>query len=409
MRNIKVFGMPFEKGRWLFIPLGIILFMCLGTVYSWSVFRKPLENLFGIGATQSGLPYMLFLVAYAALMPISGGFIEKYSPKVVIIIGGIFVGIGWILSGYAWNINVLAITYGIVAGGGVGIVYGVPVAVISKWFPDKKGLAVGLILSGFGLSPLITAPLARWLINIYGPLQTFKVLGILFLIIISVLALPFIFPQENLFEEKQTLNKSCIKELEIDTKEMLTKPRFYGLWICYAIGTLNGLMTVGITSSVGEEIIKLDPKTTAFMVSLFAIFNGVGRPLFGWLTDKLSPLKASVISYIIIMASSGLMLMAREGTVYLYVVSFALLWMTLGSWLAIAPTATSIFFGSKHHSKNYGLIFTAYGVGAVLGVSISGIFRDKFGSYIYTFHSMFLFALLGILFAILFLREPKIN
>lgn len=409
MRNIKVFGMPFEKGRWLFIPLGIILFMCLGTVYSWSVFRKPLENLFDIGATQSGLPYMLFLAAYAALMPISGGFIEKYSPKTVIILGGILVGIGWILSGYAWNINVLAITYGIVAGGGVGIIYGVPVAVISKWFPDKKGLAVGLILSGFGLSPLITAPLARWLINIYGPLETFKVLGILFLIIISVLALPFRFPQESLFNEKQVLNKKSIKGLEINTKEMLTKPRFYGLWICYAIGTLNGLMTVGITSSVGEEIIKLDPKTTAFMVSLFAIFNGAGRPLFGWLTDKLSPLKASVISYIIIMVSSGLMLMAREGTVYLYVISFALLWMTLGSWLAIAPTATAIFFGSKYHSKNYGFIFTAYGVGAVLGVSISGIFRDKFGSYIYTFHSMFLFALLGVLFAILFLREPKVS
>lgn len=407
MRNTKVFGMPFEKGRWLFIPLGIILFMCLGTVYSWSVFRKPLENLFNIGATQSGLPYMLFLVAYAALMPVSGGFIDKYSPKAIIILGGMLVGIGWILSGYASNINVLAITYGIVAGGGVGIVYGVPVAVISKWFPDKKGLAVGLILSGFGLSPLVTAPLARWFIDIYGPLQTFKVLGILFLLIISILALPFRFPEENLFDEEQIINKNNAKVLDISTEEMLTEPKFYGLWICYAIGTLTGLMTVGITSSVGEEIIKLSPKTTAFMVSLFAIFNGVGRPLFGWLTDRLTPLKASVISYIIIMISSGLMLMAREGNVGLYIISFALLWMTLGSWLAIAPTATAIFFGSKHYSKNYGFVFTAYGVGAVLGVSISSLFRDKFGSYIYTFYPMFLLAILGVFIAILLLRESK--
>lgn len=409
MRNTKVFGMPFKKGRWLFIPLGIILFMCLGTVYSWSVFRRPLESMFNIGATQSGLPYMMFLVGYAALMPISGGFIDKYNPKTIIILGGMFVGIGWILSGYAWSINILAITYGVMAGGGVGVIYGVPVAVISKWFPDKKGLAVGLILSGFGLSPLITAPLARWLIHIYGPLHTFKVLGILFLLIILILALPFRFPDKNLFDEKEIINDNTLKVIDISTKEMFTKPKFYGIWLCYAIGTLTGLMTVGITSSVGEEIIKLDPKTTAFMVSLFAIFNGVGRPLFGWLTDKLSPLKASIISYIIIMISSGLMLMASEGTVGLYVISFALLWMTLGSWLAIAPTATAIFFGSKHHSKNYGFVFTAYGVGAVLGVSISGIFRDRFGSYIYTFYPMFLLAILGVFFAILFLRESKAN
>lgn len=407
MRNTKVFGMPSERGRWIFIPLGIILFMCLGTVYSWSVFRKPLENLFNIGATQSGLPYMLFLASYAALMPISGGFIDKYSPKLIIILGGILVGSGWILSAYATSISALAITYGIVAGGGVGIIYGVPVAVISKWFPDKQGLAVGLILSGFGLSPLITAPLARWLIDIYGPLQTFKVLGIVFLLIISTLALPFKFPKENLFDEKQVIDKSSSKALDINTKEMFTKPKFYGIWICYAIGTLIGLMAVGITSSVGEEIIKLSPKTTAFMVSLFAIFNGIGRPLFGWLTDKLSPLKASIISYVIIIVSSGLMLMAREGAVGIYVVSFALLWMTLGSWLAIAPTATAIFFGSKYYSKNYGFVFTAYGVGAVLGVSISGMFRDRFGSYIYTFYPMVLLAILGGFVAILFFRGHK--
>jgi MFS family permease len=407
MKKIKVFGMAAEKGRWLFIPLGIIIFMCLGTVYSWSVFRKPLENLFNIGATQSGLPYMLFLASYAILMLISGGFIDKYTPKTIIIVGGIVVGFGWILSGYAWNINVLSITYGIIAGGGVGIVYGVPIAVISKWFPDKKGLAVGLTLLGFGLSPFVTAPLAKWLIDFYGPLQTFKILGTTFLVIVPILALPFRFPNEQVVEENESSIKNDSKSLDINTKEMLQTSKFYGLWICYAIGTLTGLMAIGITSPVGEEVIKLDSKTTALMVSLFAIFNGIGRPLFGWLTDKLYPLKASIISYIVIMLSSGLMLMATEGTVLLYVLSFALLWLTLGGWLAIAPTATAIFFGLKYYSKNYGFVFTAYGVGAILGVLISGIFRDIFGSYIYVFIPMFFLAIAGLFVALFFLRESN--
>ncbi|QNB46392.1 MFS transporter [Thermanaerosceptrum fracticalcis] len=407
MKKIKVFGMAAEKGRWLYIPLGIIIFMCLGTVYSWSVFRKPLENLFNIGATQSGLPYMLFLASYAILMLISGGFIDKYTPKTTIIIGGIVVGLGWILSGYAWNINVLSITYGIIAGGGVGIVYGVPIAVISKWFPDKKGLAVGLTLLGFGLSPFVTAPLAKWLIDFYGPLQTFKILGTTFLVIVPILALPFRFPNEQVVEENESSIKNDSKSLDINTKEMLQTSKFYGLWICYAIGTLTGLMAIGITSPVGEEVIKLDSKTTALMVSLFAIFNGIGRPLFGWLTDKLYPLKASIISYIVIMLSSGLMLMATEGTVLLYVLSFALLWLTLGGWLAIAPTATAIFFGLKYYSKNYGFVFTAYGVGAILGVLISGIFRDIFGSYIYVFIPMFFLAIAGLFVALFLLRESN--
>ncbi|MBZ4644612.1 MAG: transporter, family, oxalate/formate antiporter [Petroclostridium sp.] len=404
MKEEKIFGMSPETGRWMFIPLGIIIFMCLGTIYSWSIFRIPLENLFNIGATQSGLPYMLFLAAYAVLMPISGGFIDRCGPRTMIMVGGMAVGIGWILSGYAWNINILAITYGIIAGGGVGIVYGVPIAVISKWFPDKKGLAVGLTLSGFGLSPFVTAPLARLLIDFYGLPQTFKILGITFLIIILLLALPFKFPNQESIIENKNQSKNHMEFSDVDTKKMLKTSRFYGLWICYTIGTLIGLMTVGITSAVGEEVIRLDYKTTALTVSLFAIFNGVGRPLFGWLTDKLYPLNASIISYIIVILSSGLMLMAKEGAVVLYVFSFSLFWLTLGGWLAIAPTATAIFFGPKYYSKNYGFVFTAYGAGAILGVLISGILRDVLGSYIFVFYPIIFLAILGLLIAIFLLR-----
>lgn len=396
-----------ENNRWQLICFGIVIYICLGTVYSWSVFRKPLENLFDIGATQSGLPYMLFLVFYAILMLISGRLIDKYSPKTIIAVGGIVVGLGWVFSGYAWNINVLSITYGIIAGSGVGIVYGVPLAVVAKWFPEKKGLAVGLTLLGFGLSPFITAPVAKWLIDVYGPLPTFKILGITFLIIIPILALPFRFPTKETLNNKFSDEKMTFSHegLEITTKEMLRNRKFSALWICYAIGTLTGLMAIGITSPVGEEVVKLDAKTTSLMVSIFALFNGIGRPLFGWITDKIYPAKAAILSYILIMLSSALMLKAKEGTLLLYVISFSLLWLTLGGWLAIAPTATATFFGLRFYSKNYGLVFTAYGAGAILGVLISGVMRDFFGSYIYVFFLLLLLAIKGIVIAHFFLKQ----
>ena len=405
MNESRKLSMSPERGRWVFIPLGIIIFMCLGTVYSWSVFREPLERLFNIGATQSGLPYMVFLASYAVLMPISGGFIDRYGPRIVIIVGGIIVGIGWFLSGYAWNSYILTITYGLIAGGGVGIVYGVPIAVIAKWFPDKKGLAVGLTLMGFGLSPFVTAPLAKAFIDIVGLLQTFKILGIGFSIIIILSALPFKFPERELKIADNIKNKNHESYFDMKPSQMLKSSTFYGLWICFTIGTLIGLMMAGKTSAVGAEIIKLDSRSTAFMVSLFAVFNGIGRPLFGWLTDKLYPLKAAVISYIILILASGFMLMAGEGSVALYVISFSLFWLTLGGWLAIAPTATAIYFGPKYYSRNYGIVFTAYGVGAILGVSLSGIVRDVFGSYTFVFYPTGILAIVGLLTAMSLLRK----
>ena len=393
--------------RWIFIPIGILIFMCLGTVYSWSVFRKPIEESLAINATQSGLPYMFFLFFYAVLMPIAGGFIDKYSPKLITIIGGLVVALGWFLSGFVGSIEILTITYGVIAGAGVGITYGVPIAVAAKWYPDKKGLAVGLTLLGFGLSPFLTAPLANYFVTAYGPLQTFKILGLAFAIIITLLALPLKFPGSQDLKQNQNSSETKPPSRNIETKKMLKLPNFYGLWICYIIGTLIGLMAISITSPVAEEIINLKAGTAALMLSLFSIFNGLGRPLFGWLTDKYSPKKASMISYLLLILASILMLNAGEGNIILYIIAFSLFWLNLGGWLAIAPATTGIFFGAKNYSKNYGYVFTAYGVGAILGTLISGSLRDILGSYIYAFYPTIILALLGLILSYFLLLKPE--
>lgn len=395
-----------NDNRWLYIPLGLIIFMCMGTIYSWSVFRKPIQELFNISATQSGMPYMLFLVFYAISMPIAGGYIDRYGPRKVTIVGGLVVATGWFMSSFAQSILFLNISYGMIGGIGVGIAYGAPMAVAAKWFPDKKGLAVGLTLGGFGLSPFITAPLANTLVTNFGAFETFKILGIAFAVIITLLALPLKFPKEK---EINSVNdgKEIEAEEHFSTREMLRTKSFYGLWITYTIGTLVGLMAIGISSPVAEEIIKLDASTAAFMVSFFAIFNGIGRPIFGSITDSLNPKKAAIISYVLIIIASILMLNAKAGTTVTYGLAFALFWLNLGGWLAIAPAATGQYFGSKNYSKNYGFLFTAYGVGAILGNVLSGKLRDMFGSYIYTFYPTIVFAILGIIIATTILKEPQ--
>jgi OFA family oxalate/formate antiporter-like MFS transporter len=396
-QSVRVFGLPAEKGRWFLIPLGSLILLCLGTVYSWSIFRKPLEDLFGISATQSLLPFTVLLVLYALLMPITGFYIDKIGVSKITAIGGVVTGIGYILSSFATNIILLTITYGVIAGAGVGIAYGVPLAVSAKWFPDRKGLAVGLTAIGFGLSPLVTAPMAKGLIAAFGVLPSFAILGISLTAIILVISITLKLPPVG-WKPKNWTPKP-IETTKNQRRQLLQSPSFYALWFCYTIGTFVGLSAIGISSPVAQEIIKLDATTAAITVSIFAIFNGIGRPLFGWLTDRLQPKGAAIISYVLILIASILMLNAGEGQALTYLVAFSLFWLCLGGWLAIAPTATLILFPPEDYAKNYGIVFTAYGAGAFLGTLAIGQIRDLFGSYTYAFYPTAILAVIGIIIA----------
>ncbi|MGH4120777.1 L-lactate MFS transporter [Clostridium sp.] len=375
--------------RWVYVLLGIIIMMCLGTVYSWSVFRLPIEELFNIGSAQSGLPYMISLAFYALFMFLTGKFLDKYNPRIIISLGALLVALGWILSAYAPNIYILTITYGVIIGAGMGIAYGAPMTVVAKWFPEKKGLFVGLILIGFGLSPLITAPLARNLIENYGITKTFLILGISFGIIIPLLSYPFRYPSDSENKSLQTTSNTKENFNDTNTTKMIKSQSFKGLYFNFIIGTMIGLMLIGITSNVGVNLIKLSPKTVALLMTVFAIFNGIGRPIFGLLTDKFSSKKAMLISYGLIITASLLMLTANEGSLLLFTIAFSIFWFNLGGWLAIAPTATLAMYGTKHYSQNYGVVFTAYGIGAIIGVSTSGLLIDFFQNY----HSIFYFVI----------------
>lgn len=383
--------------RWLYVILGIIIMMCLGTVYSWSVFRLHVEELYNVGTTQSGFPYMISLAFYALFMFLTGKHLDKYKPRLIISFGSILVAIGWILSAYAPNIYVLTVTYGVIIGSGVGIAYGAPMTVVTRWFPEKKGLAVGLILGGFGLSPLVTAPAARYLIEIYGIIQTFKILGITFGLILPILSYPFRYPSDK---ESKSLKMPSVASgsiNDINTEKMIKAKSFKGLYFSFIIGAMIGLMLIGMTSNVGVGMMKLPAKTVTLLISVFAVFNGISRPIFGWLTDKLSPKKAMRISYGLSIFAAVLMLIANEGNLVLFIIAFSIFWFNLGGWLAIAPTSTLNIFGTKYYSQNYGVVFTAYGIGAIIGVVASGLLLDLLHNYDAIFYFVIILCITGML------------
>ncbi len=404
--KVTVLGQPAERGRWLLIPLGMVILLCLGSVYSWSIFRTPLENELGISATQSLLPYTFALVFYAATMPIAGFYIPRMGTRLTTAIGGSVVGLGYILASFATQIEVLVFTYGVIAGIGVGIAYGVPMVVAARWFPDKKGLAVGLTIVGFGLSPFITAPLANQLIGAYTVRPTLRILGVAFVAIIVTIALAMKLPPQGWHPHRAIASAQPILTSKY-SQNLFSHRSFYGLWICYAIATLVGLSAIGISSPVGEEIIDINPNVAASSVSMFAVFNGVSRPLFGWLSDRFKPHYVAIFSYVLIFIACVLMVNARTGQVATYLIAFCLFWFCLGGWLAMAPTITLRFFNPNQYAQNYGIVFTAYGAGALIGTLVTGRIRDLLGTYNYVFYPMAFLAIVGIIVASLLLKREK--
>jgi OFA family oxalate/formate antiporter-like MFS transporter len=416
----SILGMEIEKGRWILVICGMIINLCLGSIYSWSIFVGPLLNLFndpaglnlGVGATQVLMPFTVFLAVFAIFMVLTGPYIEKYGPRKVTLVGGILTGLGWFLASmvtqFSNPVNMLYLMYGVVGGAGVGIAYGCPVAVSARWFPDKRGTAVGFTVLGFGFSAVFTANIAGYLIASTGVLNTFRLFGIGFLILIVILSMPLTFPPAGWTPRGWTPPAPKAGQhvtVEFKRDQMVKSPQFYGLWLCYTIGCIAGLMAISISKPVGTEIVHVEAGMATMLVSFFAIFNGFGRPIFGTLTDKINPRNTAMLSFILI--AGACLIMWKAASVPMYVLSFAVLWGCLGGWLAIGPTSTATFFGTADYARNYGLVFTAYGAGAIIGPRLAGMIKDSTGSYQGVFPYIVVVAVIGFVIAFVLMRPPK--
>jgi MFS transporter, OFA family, oxalate/formate antiporter len=405
--------------RWFNLVMGFLVMVCLGTVYSWSVFRIAIEKHFGVDATTSGLPYMVSLLFYALFMVLVGRQVEHRPPRVLLRVGGALVAAGWILSAIAPSIMVLTISFGVLVGAGVGIAYGVPMSVVAKWFPERRGTFVGMVLMGFGLSPIFTAPLARYLIREAGLSRTFIILGIAFAAVMLVLSflvhypsrrdvLPAASPAPDSLPAPSPSPPPPDCQEGMDVREMLSTGRFARLYANFFIGAMIGLTMIGITGNIALEVIGLEPHAMAYLLPLFALCNGIGRPLFGWLTDRISPRGAMTVSFALIAGAAALMLSAGSGDRTRFIIAFSVLWMNLGAWLTIAPAATMRFFGTAHYPHNYGVVFSAYGIGAVAGGVAAAMISHASGGYHYLFQGSIVLAVIGMTVSLVFSRHSLI-
>lgn len=431
--DVKVLGMPAESGRWILVVVGLVIQLCLGAIYAYGALRGSIEAFFkSTGLTPTSMdmtwPFIVFLFIFAITMPMAGPYIQKMGPKKVCMVGGALCGLGWIAASFATSPFMLIPLYGIIGGLGVGIAYGCPIAVSAAWFPDKRGLAVGLTVLGFGLSSALISYSTKYLLGTGTKIMNIlQIFGIAFLIITVVLSMFLSFPKAGWTPSgwKPPAPKAgAAPAANLTRDEMSKTSTFKGLWLCYTIGALAGLTAIGIAGPVGTEVftpiyaaqlglaasapevVKAVKDYIFLLIVPFAMVNGLGRPVFGTLTDKLTPKNTALITYVLIFAACILMYTQySSGTAY--IICFAILWACLGGWLAIAPTATASFFGTKDYAKNYGLVFTAYGIGAVIGGIVSAQAKDLMGGYRPFFLIVAVLAVLGAIVAVTLMKPPK--
>jgi len=432
---------------------GLGINLCLGVLYTWSMFTAELTGRMGWTAAEALTPYAIALGMFGLTMVFAGRLQDKIGPRVTATIGGALVGAGMILSSFApavaktaadgfatataavtkagtdaaalatakaalatakaalpvvgSSLPWLAIGFGVLTGAGIGFAYAAATPAAVKWFaPTKKGLISGTVVAGFGLASVYTAPLTGNLLATQGLNNTFLFLGIGFLIAILAFAQLLKNPPADYVPEPDTRvihhsNVTKAKARDYTWQEMVRTPQFYLIWLMYAFAAGAGLMVVGIIAKYANGIPDVAAQLTGITTSLkggsmdwvakagatftfvmaLAIGNGAGRPITGIISDRIGRNQTMMGVFVLQAAFMALLASGIVTSFALLLVVAVLVGAMYGANLTLFPAMTYDFFGTKNGGVNYGLVFTAWGAGGVLGSLGSGFAKDVFGSF----------------------------
>jgi len=375
-----------------FVVLGaVIIQLCLGAIYAWSVFTKPLVEA-GWTKTQTQAVFAAGLALFAIVMVIAGRLMPKLGPRKLAMSGGVVLGLGYLLAGLFAGTNfwLVFLFVGIIGGSGIGLAYVVPIAVGMRWFPDKKGLITGLAVAGFGFGAMLWVKLAgTWgnLIAAHGLSKTFSIYGIVFFLAVFLGSIWMVFPPKDWkpkgWQPTEAEKKSDDTKYQMKSAQMLKTPQFYMILLTFVFGASAGLMSIGLMklfpmqALMGAGISELAASGIAgtAMAVFFSLANGLGRIAWGAISDKLGRKK----SIVIMMLTQGIFVIIFQwiaGIPALLYIGAALIGFNFGGNFALFPTITADTFGTKYIGQNYGWVFLAYGVGGIFGPILGGKLGD---------------------------------
>lgn len=371
------------RNRWIPVVACVVIQLCLGTAYIWSVFQTGIANkLFGGDNAAAALTFSILLGVLTFGSTIGGRMQDKTSPRPVIMAGGVMLGVGCILASFAtpaapW---VLWLAFGVLGGFGMGMIYSTLIACCQKWFPDKRGLITGIIVAALGFGGVIFTPVARALIVYFGEageLKTFFWLGVIFLVVTIVGAIfvenpPADFKPEG-WEGPVANSRNVVHHQDFKPSQMVKTVQFYLVTITLLLASVSGLMMIGFASPIAVAK-GLTVEVAAVGVMIIAIFNSIGRLFWGYVSDKLGR-KNTILLLLVATAVSSLFVSAVPGLMIFVLIG--IMGFAYGGFLGVFPALTADYFGPKNMGVNYGIVLLGFGVGAIASMYTAGYYRNS--------------------------------
>jgi OFA family oxalate/formate antiporter-like MFS transporter len=394
--------------RWLLVAGALLLQFSIGAVYAWSVFAKALSDAkpFELSSLQTQLPFevaigMIFIGTY-----IGGRIQDKKGPRVVALTGGVIYALGVLLAGLAGDKDdlwLLILGYGVIAGFGLGVAYIVPIAMLQKWFPDKRGLITGLAVGGFGFGAVLTSPVAQWLIDRDPdvPTKAFIPLGIAYLVMSLIGAAVFRNPPEDYAVPgyEDTGEGSADAGRDYEQGEALRTPQWYLLTAILTLNVTAGIALISQAAASASDIAGYSAAAAASVVGVLAVFNGAGRIVWAAASDYLGRMK----SFALMLGLSGLCLLAipHSSNPILFFILAAIVYLCYGGAFGTMPATAGDYFGVKNAGAIYGLMLIGWSIGGVVGPVIASALIGEDGAYTTAYTTIGIIALVSIVLTVI--------
>lgn len=400
------------ENRWIVALSGIVIQLILGSVYAWSVFKKPIMAEHGWSGQQAGFTFTLAILFLGLAAAFGGRFVDKAGSKKVATLAGILFGLGTLLGGFANSISnlwLLWLGYGVIAGIGNGLGYITPIAVLVRWFPDKRGLITGLAVMGFGLGAALMGQLAPLLIAAYGVTNTFYLSGITFIVVIVLAAQHLHNPPKDyqVAETVKTVQKTeVVAPVMVTFKEALKMNQFYLLWLTLFVNITAGIALISNLSPLAQSQVGLTAITAGTLILIASLFNGFGRLFWSSLSDKIGRKN----TFLIMIASQIPLFFMLTNVTNLWVFSAMCCWIMLcyGGGFGTMPAFAADTFGAKNLGGIYGPLLTAWGMAAVVGPMLMEYVKAKSNSFSPAFYIATFLLAFGVIVVSLY-RKPQLK